>query len=122
MAVTDKATRAVPYVEELLENAYARENLRDGIQTLRDAYERSQKRRVKAARDEKLRGQVQAAFVSLTDGVSALASGRQKPKRRWGRRLLIVAGLGAVAVGGALAVSEDLRRSVFGTDLPEEPG
>jgi hypothetical protein len=41
-----------PYVEQLLEDETARENLRRGADKLRDAYERSQKRRVKASGDE----------------------------------------------------------------------
>lgn len=91
------ATQLTPYVEELLENRYAREKLRDGMDNLRSAYERSQKRRVRAARDEKLRRQVRAAAESLREAGDALLSGRQKPKRRWGRRLLILVGLGAAA-------------------------
>jgi hypothetical protein len=113
MAATDTASRVSPYVEQLLENNYARENLREGISNLRAAYARSQKRRVKAARDEKLRRQVQAAASSIAEAGKALSSGRQKPKRRWGRRVLVLFGLGAAA-GVALAANEDLRNAVFG--------
>jgi hypothetical protein len=123
MAATDTASRVSPYVEQLLENNYARENLREGVSNLRAAYARSQKRRVKAARDEKLRRQVQAAASSIAEAGRALSSGRQKPKRRWGRRLLVVLGVGAVTAGAALAASEDLRNEVFGdseaTQAPE---
>jgi hypothetical protein len=45
MPATDMAARFTPYVQELLENEYARDNLREGADKLRAAYERSRKRR-----------------------------------------------------------------------------
>ena len=42
MAVTDVQSRLLPLAEELLENSYARDNLREGAEKLRDAYGRSQ--------------------------------------------------------------------------------
>jgi uncharacterized FAD-dependent dehydrogenase len=119
MAVIDRAERLAPFVEELLENAYARENLRAGVANLRAAYERSQKRRVKIARDQRLRREVRAAAESITEAGKALKSGRQQPARHWGRRLVIVIGLGGLGVGAALAANEDLRSSVFGEDTVE---
>ena len=109
MAKMDTATR----IEQLLENDYAQEQLREGIDNLRSAYGRASKRRVKPARDERLRRQVQAAVSSLTEAAKAFNSGRQKPKPRWGRRLLLVA-----AVGGAIAVGVGLAMS-GGRDQPE---
>src|SRR5204863_494380 len=49
MAVTDRAARLAPYVQEVVDNSDVRRNLRDTAEHLRDAYQRSQKRRVKAA-------------------------------------------------------------------------
>lgn len=46
MAVTERAARITPYVERLLEDEGARESLREGIEKVREAYERSQKRGV----------------------------------------------------------------------------
>ena len=54
MAPTDVPSRLLPLAEEILDNAYARENLRDGAEKLRAAYERSRKRRVKPPRDRRL--------------------------------------------------------------------
>jgi hypothetical protein len=119
MAATDTASRATPYLEQLLENTDIQDNLRDGVRNLRAAYARSQKRRVKAARDEKLRRQVQAAAVSIAAAGKALAGTNRKPKRR-GRKLLVVLGVGAAGAGAALAASEDLREAVFGGDLAPE--
>jgi hypothetical protein len=115
MALTDAPSRLLPLAEELLDNRYARENLREGAEKLRDVYGRARKRRVKPTRDRKLRRQFEAAIAALDEGTAALASGRQKPKRT-GRKVvltvLVLAGAGAAA---ALAVNEDLRESVFGS-------
>jgi uncharacterized protein with von Willebrand factor type A (vWA) domain len=105
MTATDTASRLAPYIEQLAENSYARENLQAGARSLQAAYERSQKRRVKLARDEKLRRQVRAAAASIVEGGKALASGREKPKRRWPKRVVLLLGVAAAAV----ASSEELR-------------
>jgi hypothetical protein len=113
MALTDAPSRLLPLAEEILDNQYARENLREGAEMLRGAYGRAQKRRVKPARDRKLRRQFEAAIAALDEGTAALASGRRKPKRT-GRKVVltvvVVAGAGAAA---ALALNEGLRESVF---------
>jgi hypothetical protein len=109
------ASRLTPYVQELLDNEYAQENLLVGAAKLRTAYERSKKRRVNAARDRKLRRQLTVAALSLGEGAKALAGGRRKPAKRRGRRLMMLLGIGALGAGVALAASEDLRSSLFGS-------
>jgi hypothetical protein len=113
-----------PLAEELLDNSYARDNLQEGAEKLRDAYDRSRKRRVKPSKDRKLRKQLEAAIAAIDEGTAALASGRKKPKRT-GRKLVIVL-LGAAAAGTAavLATNEDLRNQVLGSAkaLGEEIG
>jgi hypothetical protein len=115
------ASRLTPYVQELLDNEYAQENLLNGAAKLRGAYERSKKRRVNAARDRKLRRQLTAAALALGEGAKALASKRRKPPKRRGRRLVMLLGIGAFGTGVALAVSEDLRSSLFGSASHSEP-
>jgi hypothetical protein len=115
------ASRLTPYVQELLDNEYAQENLLEGAAKLRAAYERSKKRRVEAARDRKLRRQLRGAALSLSEGAKALAGGRRKPPRRGGRRLVMLLGIGALGAGVALAVNEDLRSSLFGSASHSEP-
>jgi hypothetical protein len=95
MPATDTASRLTPYIEKLLDNEHARENLREGASQLRAAYERSKKRRVKAA-----------------------------PERRRGRRLVWLLGIVGVGVGAgwALATNEDLRSSLLGSSShPGQP-
>jgi hypothetical protein len=100
---TDTASRLAPYARQLAENEYARENLRRGAENLRAAYKRSQKRRVKNAKDEKLHHQLEKAFSQLTEGTRALAGKRQKPKRHWPKRAAVVGLAGAAAAGAAMA-------------------
>jgi len=114
------ASRLTPYIEELLDNEYAQENLLNGAARLRAAYERSKKRRVNAARDRKLRRQLMVAALSLGEGTKALAGGRRKPPKRRGRRLVMLLGIGALGTGVALAASEDLRSSLFGSASQSE--
>lgn len=115
MASTDAVSRLTPYIEQLLEDESARDNLRQGAGKLRGAYRRSQKRRVKAAKDKRLRRQVQSAVQSLAAGATALAHDTQKPKKRRGRTLLTLLTLGAIGAGIAVALNEDLRSSLLGS-------
>lgn len=115
MALTDAPSRLLPLAEELLDNRYARENLREGAEKLRDAYGRAQKRRVKPSRDRKLRRQFEAAIAALDEGTAALASGRTKPKRTGRKVVLAVLVLGAAGSAAALALNDELRESVFGS-------
>jgi hypothetical protein len=100
-------SKIAPYLEEALENGYAREQLRGGAANLRAAIERSRKGRVKPAKDKKLRREVKAAAAAIGEGAQALASGRQKPKRRWPKRLLLLLVGGGVAAGAAYVLSDD---------------
>lgn len=115
MALTDAPSKLLPLAEELLDNNYARENLREGVEKLRDAYERAQKRRVKPSRDRKLRRQFEAAIAALDEGTAALASGRKKPKRTGRKVVLTVLAVSAAGGAAALALNEGLRESVFGS-------
>jgi hypothetical protein len=115
MALTDAPSRLLPLAEELLDNRYARENLREGAEKLHDAYGRARKRRVKPTRDRKLRRQFEAAIAALDEGTAALASGRTKPKRTGRKVVLTMLVLGVAAAAAALALDEDLRESVLGS-------
>jgi hypothetical protein len=115
MPASEAMTRLTPYLEQLLEDESARTDLRRGADKLRAAYERSQKRRVKATRDEKLRAQLKSAVRSLSAGVSELSAGAQKPKKRRGRMLLKLLPLAAVGAGVAIALNENLRSALFGS-------
>ncbi len=113
MAATESASRLGPYVERLLQNAYVQDNLLDAVENLRQAYERAQKRRVEPARDEKIWRQLRQSALSLQKAGEALKSGRQKPRERRAKRMLIFASFGAVGVAAAVAASEEFRSKLL---------
>jgi hypothetical protein len=112
---TDIPTKLKPVAEELLDNSYARENLQEGAEKLRDAYERSRKRRVNPSKDRKLRKQIEAAVQALDEGTAALASGRKKPKRTGRKAILTLLTLAAGGAAVVLATNEEFRNQVFGS-------
>jgi len=114
VAVTDAASRLGPIAERLLENQYAQENLRTGVESLRAAYRRASKRRVKPSQDRKVREQVRRGAASIAEAGRAFQSGRQKPKRRPGRIVLVVTGVAIAGAAAAVASSEELRAKLFG--------
>jgi hypothetical protein len=115
MAMTDAPSRLLPLAEGLLDNDYARENLREGAERLRDAYGRTRKRRVKPTQDRKLRQQFEAAIAAIDEGTAALASGRKKPRRTGRKVALTLLALAAAGAATALALNEGLRTSVLGS-------
>ena len=122
MVGSDTAQRVMPLLERAIGNRYAQENLQDAAEKLRAAYRRASKRRVEPTRDEKLREQLRQAALSITEAGRAIKTGRQRPRKRWGRRVLVVIGLGAVGVAAALAASEEIRRTVLGDGTERQQG
>jgi hypothetical protein len=116
MAATDYAEKAGVYAQRLIDNEYVQQNLSQAADSLQAAYRRASKRRVEPTRDEKLRRQVRQAAASLSEAASAMKSGRTKPKRRRGRRVLIVVALGAGAAVAIVASNEELRRKLLGSE------
>ena len=121
MATGDVMARMGPYLERLVENGQAQGNLRDAAASLRAAYERASKRRVKASRDEKIRRQLRNAAQSLSEASKALTADRTRSKGRRARRLLIVLGIVALGAAAALAASEDLRNKLLGEERETPP-
>ena len=113
---SDTSSKAGSYAQRLIENEYVQENLAQAADSLRAAYRRASKRRVEPTRDEKVRRQVREAALSLREAASALQSGRRKPKKRRGRRVLIVLATGAGVAAAVLASNEELRTKIFGRD------
>jgi hypothetical protein len=121
MGSKDQPRRLAPYAQELVENAYAQEKLRAGVDKLRAAYRRAQKRRVEPTRDEKVRSQVRSAAESITEAGRALRSGRRKPERRWGTRLAVIVGLGVAGVATVLWAKERLSDQPSGPTQAPSP-
>jgi hypothetical protein len=110
---------AMEYANRLIENDYVQDKLREAGAKLGDAKKRASKRRIDAATDTKVQAQVGEAVAALNEAVLALRADRKSPKPSWGKRLAVVAGLGVVSAGVALAASDELRAKLFGEDSPE---
>jgi hypothetical protein len=121
MPASETIARATPYLRELLDDDYAQERLRRGGSQLRAAYDRSRKRRVTAAHDRKLRGQVADGSLALVAAAKALSGRTEKPRHR-GRKLALLLTLLLAGTGAALALSGDLRNSLFGGSSAPEDG
>jgi hypothetical protein len=119
MAATDTATRAGAYAQRLMENPYVQENLSAAVDSLRAAYTRASKRRVEPATDAKVREQVRQAALRLREAADALRTGRTKPKKRRGRRIVAVVAITAGGAAVAIAASDELRQKVFGGPASE---
>jgi hypothetical protein len=106
------ALKDSPYVQRLIEDEELRENIREAYESLRKAYGRLSNGKAPAKAildDKKLQKELRSAAISLRDAGEALREGPKRKKRRWGRRLLIL----AVGAGLALALSEGLRQKVL---------
>jgi hypothetical protein len=112
--MASKTDRAATYAQRLIENDYVQENLLQAADSLRAAYRRATKRRIEPTRDEKLRRQLRQAALSLREATSALQSDRRRPKRRRGRRVLVVLAVGAGAKVAVVGSRKELRNAIFG--------
>jgi adenylosuccinate synthase len=106
-----KAARSNPYVNQLIEDAELRDNLRTAFESARKAYGRiNGKGPVKAlTEDKKVQKELREAASSLRDAAETLRGSTKKRKRRGGRKLLLV----VVGAGLALALSEGLRKKLL---------
>ena len=99
-----------PYVRRLIEDEELRGNVRDAFEAARHAYQRMSngKGPVKAiAEDKKVQRDLRSAAESLREASDQIRGKRKR--RRWGR-LIVIALIGA---GLAIALSEDLRKTVL---------
>lgn len=109
MPASETGARAAVYAQRLIDSRYAQENVGEAVESLRQAYQRASKRRVEPTRDEKVRKQVRQAADSIKEAIRVVTSGREKPKKRWGRRLLVLVGVGLAGIAAVVAVRADRR-------------
>ena len=108
-------TKSNPYIQRLIDDAALRDNVRTSFESGRNAYNRlrASKRVQKALlEDKRLQQDLREAAEAVRDAAIALSDAPKhptRPKRRLGRKLMIVV-LGGVI---ALALSESLRSKVL---------
>jgi hypothetical protein len=101
-----------PYVRRLVEDPELRENVREAFEAARHAYKRMSngKRPAKALmEDKKLQRDLRDASQSLREAADQIR-GKRRRKRHRGRRLLLLAIIGA---GAVLVISEGARKTVL---------
>jgi hypothetical protein len=107
------AAKSNPYVQRVIEDDDLRDNVRVAFEAARDAYDRlsSGKSSAKTLTDDKkFHKDLQTAAEALKDAGQSLREGpKKKRKGGFGRKLLLL----AVAGGLAIALSADLRSKVL---------
>lgn len=103
MKTMDSITDVGASLKGAVDNDYAIEQLIAGADDLRSAFERSRKRRVDPVGDRKFRRCVEKGLSELAEGSRALATGRDHPRRHWGRRIAVVVGLAGIGAAGYVA-------------------
>ena len=114
----DKARQAAasagsnPYVRRLIEDEELRSNVKDAFEAARHAYQRMSngKGPVKALTDDrKVQRDLRTAAESLKEASEQLRGKRRKRRFGLGKLLFV----GAVGAGVAIALNEDLRKTVL---------
>jgi len=106
-----KAARDNPYVQRIVDDDTLRDDLRTAYDSARKAYERisNGKGPAKAILDDKkTQRELREAATSLRSAADSLRGAKKKKRRRGGRVLIVLVGVGA-----ALALSEGLRKKVL---------
>ncbi len=101
---------AAPYVQRLVEDEELRANIKDALEAARKAYGRvaNGKRPAQALmEDRKVHRDLRKTAESLRQASEQLRGRRRK--RRWGRLLVI----GLIGAGLAIALNEELRKTVL---------
>src|SRR3954469_21023047 len=107
-----KAATSNPYVQRLANDDELRENLRTAFDSAKKAYERMSNGKGPAKAlldDKKTQKELKEAASSLKEAADSLRGAKKKKRGGLGRKLLIL----AVGAGGALALSEGLRKKVL---------
>jgi len=109
--------KANPYIQRLIEDSKLRDNVRTAIDSTKSAYERLMDGKTPAKaliEDKKLQGDLRQALEAVRDTTIALTDApkqRVRKGRRMGRRLMVL----ALGGGLALAGNEKLRSKVLDT-------
>ena len=107
-----RAARSNPYVQRIVEDDELRDNLRTAYESARKAYERMANGKGPARAlldDKKTQRELREAATSLRSAADSLRGAKAKRKRRRTGRVVLL----LVGVGAALVLSEGLRKKVL---------
>lgn len=106
------AVKSSPYVQRLVQDEDLRDNLKTAFDSARVAFDRLSNGKAPAKvilDDKKFHKELQQASEALQQATQALREGPTKPKKKRGRKLLLL----VVGAGLALGLSEGLRNKVL---------
>lgn len=104
MAKTGRAKAALPYLQRVLEDEFAQEQLRNAVGGMRAAYVRARTQRSQAAGDKALYSNLRQAATSIRNAAVALQ--RPEPPKR---RMRKAAGFG-LGLGGCVLLTMKLQK------------
>jgi hypothetical protein len=111
MSINDRAAALAPYAEQLLNNRDVRDAIQRAANAGRDSYQRARGTSPrKAVTDKRLQRRLRETAQASFDAWTAVAESG-KPKRHWGRRIVLVT---VVAGGAFVALNADARKTVLG--------
>jgi ferric-dicitrate binding protein FerR (iron transport regulator) len=105
MAKTTRSKSALTYVQQVLEDEFVQEQLREAAGGIRAAYLRARSRRGQATEDKRLYGSLRHAATSIRNAGIALQRRKPEPKRRKRKALTV-----ALAIGGCVAMTIRLQK------------
>ena len=111
MSLNDRATALAPYAEQLLNNRDVQDAIQRAATAGRASFQRARGTGPrKAVTDKRLQRRLQETAQATFDAWTAVSESR-KPKRHWGRRIVVVS---VVAGGAFVALNADARQTVLG--------
>jgi hypothetical protein len=111
MSINDRAAALAPYAEQLLNNRDVQDAIQRAASAGRDSFQRARATSPrKAVTDKRLQRRVKETAQATFDAWTAV-SDSGKPKRHWGRRIVVV---GVVAAGAFVALNAEARQTVLG--------
>jgi ferric-dicitrate binding protein FerR (iron transport regulator) len=105
MAKTTRPKSALPYIQQLLEDEFVQEQLREAVGAIRTAYVRARRQRGQATEDKRLYSSLRQAATSIRNAGIALQRRKPEPKRRKRKAVTV-----ALAIGGCVAMTIRLQK------------
>lgn len=117
-------TKANPYLQRLIEDSTLRDNVRKAIDSSKSAYDRlvgSKAPHKALLEDKKLQNDLRHAAEALREATQALTDAPKNPRAkkkglRLGRKLMVLALGGAVALGASESLRSKVLDTLFGAE------
>jgi ferric-dicitrate binding protein FerR (iron transport regulator) len=105
MAKNKQAKSAIPHIQNLLEDDYLQEQVRNALGGMRQAYVRARAQRGRAPEDKRLYANLRQTAISVRNAAGTLRRPDPPPSHR-GRRIAVI----ALAVGGCAWLTAKMQK------------